>query len=68
MNRLTCPNFHESENWPFARISVKCAHMKKRGEGKGQFEVNISFYEQMIIGIASYGSHVSCVLRKKPQN
>jgi hypothetical protein len=36
INRLTCPNFHESENWPFARISVKCADMKqlKRGRAK----------------------------------
>jgi hypothetical protein len=44
MNRLTCPNFHESENWPFARISVKCADMKKRwGRAKDSLKSILAF-------------------------
>jgi hypothetical protein len=27
-----CPNFHESESWPFAKISAKkCKARKKKG-------------------------------------
>jgi hypothetical protein len=35
MNRLMCPNFHESDNWLFARMSAKYAEReKKRGRAK----------------------------------
>jgi hypothetical protein len=40
MKRLICPNFHISDNWPFARISAKCAEReKKRGRAKDSFKL-----------------------------
>jgi hypothetical protein len=44
MKRLICPNFHISDNWPFARISAKCAEReKKTGRAKDSLKPIAAF-------------------------